>query len=63
MIELEDDHSKKYLNLRDGWKIALEKKKLKRERHNLIKESLPEPSEETEKLVVHSPAHGIRYPP
>jgi hypothetical protein len=36
MIELEQDHSKKYLQLRDGWKIALEKKRLRKERLKMI---------------------------
>lgn len=62
LIETEKDHNKYYLKLRDTWKLRLEKKRFRRKRLELIKqETLPKQPEE-EKIVIHSPIHGIELP-
>jgi large subunit ribosomal protein L21 len=55
--------NKKYRGLIALWKKPLEQKRKRQERIKQIKEALPVPPVEGEKLVVHNSAVGIAYPP
>ncbi|KRX10801.1 hypothetical protein PPERSA_00971 [Pseudocohnilembus persalinus] len=52
-----------YRNIRRKWMIPLEKKKLRKERVQELREQTPEKLPEDEKFVVHNPVVGIEYPP